>query len=58
MKRCWNCGTDIDTRDKTYYTDLIAKYRERIIGSMDKTEEWDQGFLDALKVAQEIIKDS
>lgn len=58
MTRCWNCGTDIDTRDKFYYTDLITEYRKSMIGSIDMTEEWDQGFLDGLNAAREILRES
>lgn len=56
--KCWNCGTDLDTRNKFYYTDLITEYRRLVIDSIDMTNEWDQGFLDGLNAAREILRES
>lgn len=59
MKQCWNCGTEIECPDFLYaYVRKLSSFRDRIkehsVGDMN--EEWDQGFLDGLAVAIDMLK--
>lgn len=56
MKKCWNCGTDIESDPKSLYVLALEKHRNEVVSNLVRAEEWDQGFIDGLRVASDIIR--
>lgn len=55
MKKCWNCGCEFETVNKEHYASLVDSYRCDTIKNIGRYEEYDQGFIDGLLVAIDII---